>query len=345
MSILANRGGNTPDGVLRVSGSGADAAGTRPWEVALKRIVLLADDTPPHSLHYPQRELFAYSSDLLTHLPGPVVPARCFGVSEQADAIWLWTEVLTDVTAGQWTLAEYVFAADQLGRLNGACAIAGAPPTEPWLARDHAEQWTTIFDFVSAWKNPRVQATFPAELRQRMTRLWEERESFFAVLNRLPQAFSHFDYKRDNLFVRTRVDGTREIAAIDWGVCGVGALGGDLVSLVGASTWQFDWEPAYIAALEGSTFAAYEQGLHASGWSGDMAMIRLAYTAWFATHFSFIIPGCIGWTQDNPNDPHSQSMFGRAPEERIAGWLQVCAHALDCADEARSLIARQHPFE
>jgi hypothetical protein len=344
-STLANRGGSTPDGVLRVSGSGEDAEGTRPWEVALKRIALPSDDTPQQSLFNSRRELFAYGTELLNRLPGPVVPACCYGVSEHTGAIWLWTEVLTDVTGGQWSLAEYVFAANQLGQFNSHCVMNDLLPTEPWFARDHAQQWTGVFDFVSAWENPRIQAVFSVELRQRLTRLWAEREYFFALLNRFPQVFSHFDYKRDNLFLRTRVDGTREIAAADWGVCGVGALGGDLVSLVGASTWQFDWEPTHVAALDEAAFAAYIQGLQTTGWSGDVAAIRLAYTAWFATHFGLIIPACVGWAMDSANDRDGQRLFGRSPEERIAGWVQLCAYALDCADEAQLLMRHQNPAE
>jgi hypothetical protein len=30
--------------------------------------------------------------------------------------------------------------------------------------------------------------------------------------------------------------------------------------------------------------------LRAAGWQGDEAQIRLAYTAWLATHFGLIIP-------------------------------------------------------
>jgi hypothetical protein len=276
VSTLSNRGG-TGNQVLRVSGQGRDKTGTRSWAVALKIIPLPSDDVPLSNLFYPRRELYAYGSGMLARLPGPVVAAQCYSVSEQADGIWLWTELLNDTMDGRWTLSDFTFAADQLGRFNAACAEAG-PPAEPWLARAHAQQWTTVFDFAPAWENPHVQAVFPEALRTRLECLWNERADFFAVLEQLPQNFSHFDYKCDNMFLRQRVDGQREVVAVDWEVCGLGPLGGDLVSLVGASTWQFNWDARHIAELDGAAFAAYLQGLRVGGWQGDADQIRLAYT-------------------------------------------------------------------
>jgi hypothetical protein len=340
VSTLSNRGGNDAASVLLVSGRGRDKAGTRPWEVALKITALPSEEIPPYSLFNARRELLAYGSGMLESLPGPILAARCYGVIEQAGAVWLWTEVLTDVTSGSWTLPDLIFAADQLGRFNANCALAGSSPTEPWLARAHAEQWITIFNSSSALENPHVQEAFPAALWARLERLWADRTDFLAVLDRLPQTFSHFDYKCDNLFLRHRADGQREVVAVDWAVCGVGALGGDLVSLVGASTWQFNWEPKRISDLDIAAFAAYVQGLRVVGWQGDEAHIRLAYTAWLATHFGLITPACIGWAIDRATEYDSQRLFRRSPNELLEGWLRVCAYALDCADEARLLMAR-----
>jgi hypothetical protein len=338
VSLLSNRGGAT-EHVLRVIGHGRDRVGTRPWEVALKIIALPSEDLPPNDLHYARRELFAYGSGMLADLPGPVTAARCYAIYEQPDSVWLWTELLTDMTGGHWTLPDFTFAADQLGRFNSACTLAGPPPTEPWLASAHAQQWTAIFDFVSAWEDPRVQEVFPAPLHARLERLWAERADFFAVLDQLPQTFSHFDYKCDNLFLRNRADGQREVVAVDWGVCGVGALGGDLVSLVGISTWQFNWDPAQIAELDTVAFATYLHGLRAAGWQGEEAQIRLAFTAWLATHVALIIPACVRWSIDGATEYDAQRLFRRAPNELAEGWVRLCAYALDCADEARLLMA------
>ena len=246
-------------------------------------------------------------------------------------------EVLRDEANGAWSLADYAFAADQLGRFNGACAHMVIPPTESWFARAHAKQWTEVFAFDPAWEHESVRAAFPASIQTRLSQLWVDREQYMTVLDQLPYTFSHFDYKRDNLFFRTRTDGTREVVAVDWAVCGVGALGGDLVSLVGASTWQFDWEPHSIAELDRVAFAAYTDGLRVAGWHGDVQLLRLGYCAWCAIHFGLIIPTFVAWALDGDSDRELARLFGRPPDECITGWVQLCAYALDCADEAQQL--------
>jgi hypothetical protein len=195
-----------------------------------------------------------------------------------------------------------------------------------------------MLNFESAWQNPQVQHYFPTRTRARLEQLWAARERFFTILDRLPQVFSHFDYKCSNLFLRHRDDNQREVVAVDWGDCGIGALGGDLVFLIGSSTWFFDWEPAYVADLSATAFEAYMHGLREAGWRGDQNLIRLAYSAWVALHFSLTIPAGIEWVITAENRADVLRLFHRAPEDIPAHWLFLCEFTLDCADEARRLI-------
>jgi hypothetical protein len=256
------------------------------------------------------------------------------------DSAWLWMELLTEATGCQWQLEDYAFAADQLGRFNGACAIGGPLPDAPWLTRDHARVWTSWLNFETAWQQPQVQQYFPVRTRVRLEQLWAEREHFFTTLDRLPQVFSDFDYKRSNLFLRQRDDNQREVVAVDWGDCGIGALGGDLVFLIGASAWFFDWEPAQVADLSATAFEAYMRGLREAGWQGDQSLIRLAYSAWVALHFGLTIPASIAWAMGEENRADLIRLFHRAPEDVPKSWILLCEFTLDCADEARQLIAQ-----
>ena len=340
VSTLSDRSTVNQDGLLRVSGHGRDSLGVRPWSVALKIMMKPETDGEPSQLGYWMREIYAYDTGLVTSLPGPVVPARYYGTTMHPDSAWLWMELLTEATGCQWQLEDYAFAADQLGRFNGACAIGGPLPDAPWLTRDHARVWTSWLNFETAWQQPQVQQYFPVRTRVRLEQLWAEREHFFTTLDRLPQVFSDFDYKRSNLFLRQRDDNQREVVAVDWGDCGIGALGGDLVFLIGASAWFFDWEPAQVADLSATAFEAYMRGLREAGWQGDQSLIRLAYSAWVALHFGLTIPASIAWAMGEENRADLIRLFHRAPEDVPKSWILLCEFTLDCADEARQLIAQ-----
>jgi hypothetical protein len=237
-------------------------------------------------------------------------------------------ELLTEDTPGQWQLQDYAFAAHQLGRFNGACAISGLLPDTPWLTRDHARQ------------QPQVQHSFPARTRMRLEQLWPERERFLTTLDRLPQVFSHFDYKRSNLFLRRCNDNQREVVVIDWGDCGIGALGGDLVFLIGASALFFDWEPEQVADLDRTAFEAYMRGLGEAGWQGDQRLIRITYSAWVALHFGLTMPAFIAFLLDEEHRQDMSRLYQRTPEDITRSWIALCEYTLDCADEARRLIAQ-----
>jgi hypothetical protein len=340
VSTLSDRSTANQDGLLRISGHGHDDLGVRPWSAALKIIKKPQTDREPSHLGYWMREIYAYDTGLVASLPGPVVPARYFGTTMYPDSAWLWMELISEDTDSQWRLPEYAFAAHQLGRFNGACAIGDSLLDAPWLTRDHARVWTSWFDFETAWQQPQVQQYFPVRTRVRLEQLWAERERFFTTLDRLPQVFSHFDYKRSNLFLRQRDDKEREVVVVDWGDCGIGPLGGDLVFLIGASTWFFDWEPAHVADLSATAFEAYMRGLGEAGWQGDQKLIRLAYSAWIALHFGLTMPASIALIIGEENRADVLRLFHRAPEDIPVPWMLLCEYTLDCADEARRLIAQ-----
>lgn len=47
----------------------------------------------PQGLNYWKREALAFSSGLLTGWSGPLVPVRCYGVTEESeDQVWMWLE-------------------------------------------------------------------------------------------------------------------------------------------------------------------------------------------------------------------------------------------------------------
>lgn len=336
--ILSDRGAINPEGVLCVSGTGRDAAGTRPWSVALKLIVPGTYGDHPSQRVYWKRELLAYTSGTLARMPGPVTAARCYRAREEAHRVWIWMEVLTDVTGGRWTLHDYAFVAEQLGRFNGLCALGEFHPDVPWLARTIAREWTAEMDFATAWQKPHVQQAFAPTMHQRLEQLAGDRERLLAVLEALPQVFCHGDAKRSNMFICQQADQDRTVVAVDWSDCGMGTLGGDLVFLVGGSAWFLDWEPAQVTNLSNVAYDAYLGGLRAVGWSGNEQHVRLAYTSWMALHFGLILPTAYEWVMSPENHQDALRLFGRQPDAILAAWEPLCQFTLDCADEARGLL-------
>jgi hypothetical protein len=210
-----------------------------------------------------------------------------------------------------------------------------------WLPANHVEAWTSSFPpDDDAWTNPLVQQSFSPQTRARVMELWERKQSLLVILERLPQGFSHFDYKRSNLFIRRSAEGQKEVVAVDWGDCGVGPLGGDLTRLVGGSTFFRDWDASMLPDLDTRAFAAYIGGLQDMGWRGDSNIVRLAYSIWFALDWGCTAPKFVALNTLDESRALIRRVLGCEPEETTEGLVALCEFALDRAEEARQLMAR-----
>lgn len=339
---LSDKGIINPDGLFRVYGHGRGDEETRPWSVVLKVLYQPNHTQDPASLWYWKRETLAVQSGLFATLPSAIGTPRFYGVTPQQGSKWLWMEHLTDA-AGVWQLDHYTCAAHQLGRFNAAY-LQGTPlPTATWLCQGHACNWAERLPPQAAWDDPTVQRFFSHTLREQVTHLWTERERFYAVLERLPQVFSHFDFQRRNLFLRPSAGGQQEIVAVDWALCGIGALGGDLYSLVGSSAVMLEWPSTQLAALDEVVFAAYINGLEGGGWDGDPRLARLGYTAWLALHWGMAMPAAAAFWFAEPMAPRAVRQFGHPVPELAVAWSAICDFALMCADEARQLMRAFYP--
>ena len=192
-------------------------------------------------------------------------------------------------------------------------------------------------------RNPYVQRHFSTSLQTHIMQLWGERERFYSALDRAPQIFSHFDCQRRNLIIRSRTDDCQELVAVDWGLCGINALGGDLMALIGSSVALYEWEPAHLATLEATVFDAYLLGLWAGGWRGNADWVRLAYAAWLGLHWGLAMPAAAAFWCVDAMAPRAVRQFGRPLGELVAGWVTLCEFSLARADEARQLMARLKP--
>lgn len=325
------------DSLFRFSGHGSDQQGEKSWSVILKILKDPGTGLDPRHLRYWKRELLAVQSGLLSNLRGPVIAPRCYGTSESRNGGWVWMEHIIENTKPDWTIDQYIFAARQLGVFNGL--YLASLPDYPWLCKGHVPGKVETGPPHHAWESPFVCEAFPSRTRERILRLWDERERFYNVLDCLPQVFSHFDFHRRNLLICQR-DGHDQIVALDWAWCGYGALGADLYSLVGGSALIFEIEPEVVPEIEAATFEAYLAGLHEVGWADNSEWVRLSYNICFAMFLAAFAPALTANATTDSMNAFVSHQFGRSGAALASGWAALCELALDRADEARRLMDR-----
>ena len=335
---LSDKGIRNPDGLWLYSGEGNDGSQARPWSVVLKIIERTEEEVPVSDFWYWKRELLWVQSGLMERMPGPVKGPRFYGAEETSDGAWLWQEHIIQQRPDPWSLEDYAFAARQIGLWNGAYACGTPLPDEPWFTRRHYRSWYTQTNPEKDFKFPLNQKYITGNIRSRYDRLWTERELFYQVLETLPQMFSHFDSQRRNLFIRKGTDDQDELILVDWALCGLGPLGAEMTLLIGMSAALLDWPSSEVGQLDRVAFENYLKGLAEAGWSGDVDIVRLAYTAWLTIWFGVVFPNITALWCTPDFRPYSLQQFGFAEEDLCQKWLPVFHYALDCADEARSLM-------
>jgi hypothetical protein len=336
---LSDKGVINPDGLWLFSGEGHDHAGLRSWSIVLKSLKCPEQEPPPSDLWYWKRELLVAQSGLLERLPGSIKAPRFYRAEETANGAWLWQEYIQPRPT-DWRLADYAYAAYQLGYWNGACVTSTPLPAEPWLAQQHYHSWYTDANPEQDFQFVLNQQHITGTLRARYDRLWIERARFYRVLELLPQTFSHFDSQRRNLLIRQGDNAQDELVLVDWACCGLGPLGAELHGLVAMSATLLDWPPSTVAQLDTTVFGQYLHGLSAAGWSGDADSVRLGYVTWVAVWLGVVFPNIVALWCTLEFQPYALQFFGAAEEDLCRQWLPLLSYALDCADEARLLMQK-----
>jgi hypothetical protein len=325
--------------IYRFSGTARDGEKELPWSLILKSIHAIPQRLSPSAFNYWRREPEAYRSGLLYELPGGVTAPRCYDVVEYSDDVcWLWLEEVED-RLGVWPIEHYGVVARHLGQLNGAY-LAGRPlPEASWLSqqwmRSYVEPAALMFDRLrGSLDRPLIHRLFPGDEADTLLARWENRERYLSALERLPHTFCHLDAFRRNLFARLTPDGREETVAVDWSYSGIGAIGEDLVPLVGATLSFFEVGPNQAQELDQIVFDGYLQGLREAGWRGDPRLARLGYLAGLQTRYTL---GGLGEALVVVFDERQHTGFEQAlrrPMEEIMDmWAVVAAqYAVLCKD-------------
>jgi hypothetical protein len=316
-----------------------------PWSLILK---VFRPPEPGSSANEPanwdywRREADAYASGQLDELPGDITAPRCAGVVERKDgSIWVWMEELEE-QRDEWPMSRYEQVARSVGRLNGGY-VAGRPlPEVVGLGAGGLRSW--VEELSATIHDDRDPASWQEELARRaipdpdgVLRLDADAQLLLGVLDRLPQTFVHRDAWPANVLWRRATGGRMEPVAIDWMLCGRGAVGEDAAGIVGPTIWGFLVDVAHADELEGAVLRGYVAGLRDAGWDGPESSARLGYAATLALRFGLLVP----WWAVELGKPSARDWlerkFGRPVPEIADGWGRMMVFVLRRADEARAL--------
>ena len=116
-----------------------------------------------------------------------------------------------------------------------------------------------MFENEETWQHPDVKRAYPQPIVKRLKQQWIDRDAFQAAVTSLPDTLCHNDSHDENLFSRTRTDGTQETIAIDWELVGIGPVSSDITYLVIATLRRLAVPMEDADALEGCGGVSHQQ--------------------------------------------------------------------------------------
>ena len=267
------------------------SSGGRSRSLILKVLDARPDEAPA-SPYYWKREYEVYRSGLLDDLPANTFSTpRIFDLQDFGDSCWIWMEDVED-HVDRWSLDDFRRIAARLGRFNGAWMTGREKPNYNWLCRNWhnaiAPALADCFDDLDQWlASPLTRLALPAEAKDEIMAIWQDRQRFQDALLALPQTFCHTDAFRRNVLHRSG-----DVVLLDWALASVGAVGEELVCLVAVSLYYEGYSAEYADQLDRAVFAAYIEGLRDAGWAGDAKLARIGFTC------AMVLRGLAGVKQD-----------------------------------------------
>jgi hypothetical protein len=328
--------GHATAGLYHLGGTARAHSGERSWSLFAKALRSDGADAP-HDPNYWRREALVYGSGMLDELRGELVAPRCYGVAEHGDGtVWLWLEDIVDAVRKPWPLERLALAARHLGAFHGRQLGAAPRPDRAWLAPGWLRGWVegqaaSVARLAAMRGHPLVERGWPGPALDGVLQLWEEREAFFAALDRLPRTLLHGDASVNNLLARRSPDGADVTVAIDWAYASIGAVGEDVAPLLRPRPN----EPVALAENDRAVLGGYTAGLRQAGWSGDDDEPRFGAVAAGALRYAF------HHTALQVLDERNHAELERLAKRPVTALLDFCAdlhrHAVHQAAEARTL--------
>jgi hypothetical protein len=339
--------GTAHDGTRRCSWSLIHKAVRSPAGVTMPNGEAVPRDLPdgPAFFGYWRREPEAYGAGVLQDLPGGMAAPRCFGVSARPDGtIWLWLEEVGEGHQRSWTSERCARAARVLGRFNGAYLSGRPVPVHSCLGKGWLRSWLSVRVALmmeevrrdDGWAHPLVRRAVPSAVRDRVLRLWADREVLLDRLDRLQHTFCHRDAFRSNLYLGPGTNGNEAMVAIDWAYAGLGPVGEEIAPLIVAAPTDGGADLA-PRTVEASVFDGYLQALFEAGWRGEGRLARFGYVASAALRYTFMAAAeMLGDAQAEERHTAIEQRRGLPIEHVMEQHAALIRYLLDLADEARA---------
>jgi len=334
-------------GIYRLTGLANYDDLNAPWSVILKVSGPSdnASNNDPTMPEYWKREVLAYQSGVLKHLPDGVIAPHCYAIQELSDGkCRLWLE---DIHEDQpsWTMEQHELVARHLGQFNGTY-LAGhpLPEYESWMLPGRTHQWVEMNppdkEYLLRFSETDLGSRWLSEQSiERIVALWEMRQPLLAALDRLPTCFCHHDAFRRNMMLRKTESGTTETVAIDWSYTGYGKVGQEIGITTATNLFFMEIAAKHAKELDNTIFRGYCAGLRDAGWQGDLQLARFGYTVTAAltsgVAFTVIIANIM-------NEPAGIAMgeviIGHPTDDIMKQYGELQPFLLDLGDEALALL-------
>jgi hypothetical protein len=324
-------------GVYLLDGAASAAGQERAWSVVLKVLAPTSDGAPP-------LESFLYGSGLLASLRGGLVAPRCLGVDELPGGdVGVWLEHVVDTTGPAWSVERFGVAARHLGELAGTQTPDGGLPDWPWLRRGQlrgglAAAAAPVDALRRHLAHPFVRRAYPPDVAESFLRVWDERDTLLAALDRVPAVVCHGDAQRRNLFARD-APGAERTVAVDWTNARAWPVGADAKTLVYQALLYFDADVASVADLDAAAFRGYLQGLRGAGWRGEDAAVRVGYALQMAlgNGVGEVAP-TLRMALDASRRPRDEAIYGRPVGDILDRRAAIGRFLIGLMEEIRPLL-------
>lgn len=250
----------------------------------------------PHNWQYWRREAEAYASGLTEYayagsgLTAPVLMSR---MDRTDGTVALWLEDVPETPTAQLGVRWAGEVARRLGLAQAAYLGARAVPALPWLSRRWLRQYVAHtqpetggpLDDDAFWAQSVVRTEWNG-LRHGLTALRTDRRAMLRAVESLPRTLCHL-----HLSPHTVLASGSRCVLVDWGYCGVGAVGEDAGALVADFVLNGAHHVDELSVLEDAVWQGYLGGLREGGWTGDERLPRLGMTAAAAVRYNVVANG------------------------------------------------------